>query len=404
METEYVIQRRVWRVERQARSRGPYFVLVSGRSAFRATIAIGFVGRVAAERARVGMSRLVERVDADIAIEMLTAEPSTSERVALLHRMLAIVDRPPDPAWFAGQVEPGKMTLAGYVATYFGPERQRARPASWAREQGTWSRYLLPTLGDVVLGELDAVRFDTLMREVRGVRGGAMSGNTLRLVRAAYQACLRFAERRGHLSAVHRFFPIEGSTRRALPTPVPLVDAEIARLLAKAGSSMHRALFAFAFDEGGRPSEVVAVDWSDITWEPTARTPHGCVRVRGMKTQRADRVIPLFSLARRHLEAWWHEKGRPASGAVFCWQGRPYRGGSTFRTALIGACKRAGIEGRRIFPYLARHSMVTSARAAGATREEVAAVAGHTNPSMVDTVYDHSSAIDRVDVGRFPCR
>jgi integrase len=139
-----------------------------------------------------------------------------------------------------------------------------------------------------------------------------------------------------------------------------------------------------------------------VDWRPTARCPLGTVRIPGTKTKRSERRVPLLPLARRHLEAHWKMLGKPASGPVFTWRGKRFAaGGTTFRTALASAVVRAGLEDRRVFPYLARHTAVTRARRRGVSREQVAAVMGHTNPRMIDETYDHTEVAERVDASWF---
>ena len=395
-----------WRLERQNRAAGTYFVLATGRGADRRSISVGFVAADVAKRALDGLHRVVHR---DGAALDLTVERGADgvlrpvDREVLLRRLLELADRKVDPEVYK-DVSPGAMTLASYVAMHWAAERSRSNPSSWEREERLWRLYLLPEFGRTLLKNLGAVCFDAFINGLKGIRGGPLSGNSLRLVRAAYQACLTYAERRGHIASVHRFYPLKGSTRRALAPPEPLSQLEVEALIVNGGSEMHRVLFAFAFDQGPRPAEAVALDWEDVSFDVTPRSPFGTVRIRGTKTARADRVVPLFAMARRYLYAWWKKQGRPLSGRVFLYKGRPYESGCTFRVALRGAAERAGIRPRRIFPYLTRHTMVTAARAAGASREEVAAVAGHTSPRMIDEVYDHSSVAQRVDVSRFPRR
>lgn len=296
-------------------------------------------------------------------------------------------------------VEHGAMPLREYVDTVFGRERKRERPDTWKREVWHWNTHLTPALGATPLRALDKVMFDRFIQELRNKNGKPASGNTKRLVRAAYQACLTFAERNGHLDEIHKFYAIKGSTERALAAPVPLSGEETGALLANAPSLMHRALFAFAFEEGPRPSEVCWIDWSDVDWKADR------VHVRGKKTNKSDRVIPLLPLTRRHLLEHWMAEGQPKTGPAFTWRGKPYTATTAFRSALKTAARKAEIaDGRRIFPYLARHTALTTASANGAARDHVAAFAGHTNPRMVETTYDHTTAADRIDATRFGFR
>lgn len=164
---------------------------------------------------------------------------------------------------------------------------------------------------------------------------------------------------------------------------------------------MHRALFAFAFDEGGRPRESVSLDWSDVFLDAISERR---VRIPGTKTATSDWIIPLWPSARKHLLEWWPACGRPTSGWVFTWRGKPYTGATTYRTALKTAARRAGITGRRVFPYLTRHTFATNSLLGGADEHETALAMRHTNAKMVKLRYGHVQPADVLDARRFESR
>lgn len=300
-------------------------------------------------------------------------------------------------------VEAGSLPLKLYHDQIFARERERARPRSWAGEKGNWQAHILPALGHVAVKDLDAPTFDRFISTFKLKDGSEPAPFTKRNVRGAYRALLNYAGRNGHRGDPHRFYDLRDATKRRRPI-VPLTLSEIAALLRHAPSPMHRALFAFAFDEGPRPAEVARLTWRDVDFRTTKRAPYGSVRIAGTKTDFADSRVPLYAMARQYLLEWHAACGEPTDGPVFVWRGRPYSGQATYRRALKTAAKEAGITGKRIFPNLARHTAATTAAQAGVDVAQIAAQLRHSDTQMVRETYDLSGFGAKIDAGVFPDR
>jgi len=302
---------------------------------------------------------------------------------------------PPPP------VDYGEMTLREYQQRHYAEHRAKARPRSWKNEARHWRR-ILEGLGDLRLGDIEPRVFVRWARDLRhksrsgkGVRKRAtesappVAGAYLRLLRSALQALLTYAYVEGHLDEhVHLGeVRIEGATKRAHEHAEPLDLDEVKRLLAVA-DPVRRAMWAVGVGQGLRPSELVRVDWSDIDWNDRV------MRVRGTKTDDSAATIPMTPLAFTELRTHWMHLGQPAAGPCFLYKGRPV---AEFKKALAADVEAAKLgKGRRVYPYLLRHSFATLAWSFGIDKDVARRVLRHTDLTMLDQVYCRPRPADLV--------
>jgi len=152
--------------------------------------------------------------------------------------------------------------------------------------------------------------------------------------------------------------------------PKPLTFEEY-QLLREQLPNNRRLLVDVAVYTGARASELFALRVDDFDFV------RGRVHIRGKKTAKSDRWVPLFpvldelvrpqQLARRggHLLDPWHN----------AWKD------------LRAACSRAGIEPRSVLDF--RHTFASWLKQAGCDSKAVGALMGHTTGKMVDEVYGH---------------
>ena len=130
------------------------------------------------------------------------------------------------------------------------------------------------------------------------------------------------------------------------------------------------------------PSELFRLTWGDVELNA------GYMRMpNAAKGSRDDnRIVPIRDDILPLLRAWKEEDEKRGCPWVIHWQGRPVR---CIGHAWHQARKAAGIT-RRITPYSLRHAMPTEALEHGADVKAVAEVMGHTDPTMLLRVYQHT--------------
>jgi integrase len=136
----------------------------------------------------------------------------------------------------------------------------------------------------------------------------------------------------------------------------------------------HRAAWvAFAVATGARLSEVNAARKGDIDWRRKS------VRIRGTKTEKAAREVPVISIT-EDLLRFAEKHGGGVDGALFV----PWATSNVSQT-LMRACERARIP--RVSANDLRRTFASWLVQAGASTAIVGQVMGHTSSAMVERVY-----------------
>lgn len=378
-----------WSVQRQSRPTGHYYsaIWIDGRKVRTRSVT---VGRVAGDPSTATLTARLRDGDPEgrwkdgVVSEVCLAADEEALRVVLrAHRhMMGGTDLPtasgPRTKAPAPPREPicheGGMLLRDFIADVW-EQKNGKTPATWKRESWWWTERILPVLGDVRLVDLDADRWTAFLAGLK------VGGKSKTLCQTAYRTALTHAaDVLGWIDGVHRFRPIEGSTKRTLAEVEPLTLEETYIFLGSTTEPVHRALFAVQIGLGLRPAEVLRVCWEDVRWNQRR------VYIRGTKNKQAEATISMTPLAYDELRAWWTACGEPEAGHAFTvtGEGRPFD--AYPKTAFNGACRRSGLNAdrrRKLFPYACRHAFATIAVGLGADRAHLKAMMRHSHSSTV---------------------
>ncbi len=191
---------------------------------------------------------------------------------------------------------------------------------------------------------------------------------TLQLELTVLRMALRLAARRGRevlpWDALKMPIPgkVEPKTRWLTPAEVQaLCDA----LLTSRAQWVQVAVWT-----GARKSEVNSLDWADV--DLIKETLH----IRGTKTERSDRNIPLPAA----MLDWLRSRQIKAGPLVRPW-------GSNMTTTLRRGCDRAKIA--HCTPHDFRRTFASRLKQLGVDSMVVARLLGHTSSRLVDSTYGH---------------
>ncbi|MCC6226087.1 MAG: tyrosine recombinase XerD [Microthrixaceae bacterium] len=267
-------------------------------------------------------------------------------------------------------------------------ERGRS-PATIEAYRRDLHRYLgyLRTLGKCTdnSADLGSVTEDEVLGYVAALQGSGLAPATV--ARAVVVA-----------RALHRFLAVEGMAAddpsAAVPTPqqrgaIPkaLEEATVERLLGSIGGDRpvdvrDRAMLEVLYGCGLRISELVGLGFGDVDLD------HRVIRVLGKGSK--ERIVPVGGAARRALECWLDEGGRPSMAsprrssrddaeAIFLNR----RGGRLTRQGawlvLRTRSQAAGIPD--VHPHMLRHSCATHMLDHGADLRSVQEMLGHASIS-----------------------
>jgi integrase len=196
-----------------------------------------------------------------------------------------------------------------------------------------------------------------------------------------------------------------------------LTPDQVGALLGAAKNDPHRGLYyAFPFLTGVRPSEQLAILWSDVDLNERvihirrSQEPDGTTSEL-TKTAAGMRDIPIAPTLHRML-AEWHANCPPAvgkdhrvfpclgrgAGGKTC--GRPLSYQNFIRTYWRPALAALGLP--MVTPHSARHAFISTLQANGIEVGLVAEIAGHADPTITLGYYTQAvrkgtQAIDRIE-------
>ncbi len=184
--------------------------------------------------------------------------------------------------------------------------------------------------------------------------------------------------------------------------PDPFTLDEVDRIL-KQCPPLVRELFQFAFWTGLRTSELIALEWGDVSFECKPESVHVTrAEVRGElkspKTYSGKRAVQLLPIALAALNSIAKPNTKPCSRVFINPKtNAPWKSdGQIRKTAWTPALKAAGIEYRR--PYQTRHTYASQVLSLGAPPMWVAQQMGHRDWGMIRRVYGRWIDDSRPDI------
>ena len=174
-------------------------------------------------------------------------------------------------------------------------------------------RELLPEFGDL---DANFVTRESIQDYIAKCGKRGLSPATIREYLKPLKAYLEICEADGIIERNPMTLP-GGKSAITLPAdntrePEPFTPAELDKIWAQC-EGVYLNLFQFSVATGLRPSELIALKWSDVTWESSDEYPLGSIWIckaksrfngtKGTKTKAGTRRVRLFKPARDALEA-----------------------------------------------------------------------------------------------------
>lgn len=237
---------------------------------------------------------------------------------------------------------------------------------------------------DTPLSEVDARAVDrftaTRLTELVSYRSGPrpVSRHTIAKELNVLRGCLNLAHRSGlYDRQASSVLPVGWSTGYK-PRETFLTREQAAALLYHLEPE-RAAHLAFILATGARRIEAERAVRADVDLVA------GRVRLRGSKTDDADRVVPVVEVTRYLLEVALRDAPGGEQGPMF----RVWHRGSYIRDIAV-ACERAGVP--RVSPNDLRRSLATWLIHGGVSTYLVSKILGHKDTRMVERVYGRVEA------------
>jgi integrase len=255
------------------------------------------------------------------------------------------------------------------------------KSAATVRMYSQRSGQILRLLGDVDVNDLTR---DDLQSFIDKRLKEKASRETIRKEMVTIKRALELARERclffGTLEVLPRF------RARYVPKKIWLSPEQFDQLLEKKNLPEKRKRWILvACNMGGRLSEVEGLEWTDVDLK------EGWLHVRGTKTTKSDRWVPISSPLRELLEAVEDKKRRGL--VVGTWP--------NVRRSLRRHCTTLGIP--VVGPNGLRKTFASWLKQKGVDSSVVARLMGHTTSRMVDLVYGSLADKNLVDaIGQLP--
>ena len=306
---------------------------------------------------------------------------------AHLNRMLAERD-------LGRNIRSSRQTLSMYLDHWLNIcARPRLRIKSFRDYSTLLARYVRPRLGSRLLGELSSGEIQALYGELLNRK---LSGRTICYTHSVLFSALRQAVRwklllENPAQDVH----LPRQARRRLI----VLDVEQSRqFIAAISGHEYEALFALAITTGMRPSEYLALTWSDFDLEHGAVSISKTLEWRGRewlfedtKRERSRRVVKLQNWVTALLGRL-KEKAKLADvrlgDLVFkSPNGGPIREPKLVRRHFKPLLEHAGLPNIRLYDL--RHTAATLGLAAGVSPKVVSEQLGHASVAFTLEIYSH---------------
>ena len=162
----------------------------------------------------------------------------------------------------------------------------------------------------------------------------------------------------------------------------PLTDEEVTAIFDECSTTEERLIVAFLADTGCRVNELLRLKWGWIDWNlgkyGTLVVPVQATSGKKPKTKK-EKTIPISN----RLNAMFMESKESAGGFGI------NRTPQHIYNVVKRLAKKARIT-KHVTPHVFRHSFITRCYYKGGLKpNEIAGLAGHAGPDMVNTVYLH---------------
>jgi integrase len=294
-------------------------------------------------------------------------------------------------------LEGSEITLNEFLDRWFETAaKPKLREKSYRSYEGLLQRYIRPMLGERILSAITPLDVQAACQQMIDRR---LSPRTVRYAHSVFRSAMRQAVRWRLLIQD----PTEGAQLPRLGRrEMRVLNGEQCRILLEAALKTHYGpVFAVALTTGMRPSEYLALQWSDIDWDRgtvsvvrTLEKVKGSWRFADTKRDRSRRVIKLQE---RVLEML---KGLQARTSQRCKCDSPDAADLVFATAngrpinsdklaqrFKAILRQTGLPTIRLYDL--RHTAATLALSAGVPPKVVAEQLGHASAAFTLDVYSH---------------
>lgn len=292
---------------------------------------------------------------------------------------------------FGGELPQDRSAkFSDVLDTWWKLKQHSLNPRSFDQYEKELRLYIRPHFDHLKLNQITRPFLETTLAKL--IADG-MSATILRRVHMHVRCILEWAVREGKMSAN----PADGLKLPPIRPRAKIVftPEQAATFVSALAQHPGRALFLLALETGLRPSEYLALRWTDIDWATgmltVQRTVYfkrhtGWVFSDQLKTASSRRRLPLSALVIEALRSL--PPGKPADLIFPNHAGQPQHVNNVRRLIFRPLLKAAGLD-ERMRLYDLRHSCATLLLDAATNVRVVAERLGHSSAATTLAVYAH---------------
>lgn len=256
---------------------------------------------------------------------------------------------------------------------YVDHEKARGRKEKFLKEiRNRLNKSYLPALNHLPIHKISAKEFDKLALEYAGLSNSSFNRYITYLnVIFNFGVDFDYIEKNPMASWRKRMM------KREKGRDLEITLKDVQAIYDHAAPHVQRAI-KLILNTGCRPgqSELLKIKYSDVDYENKR------VKIRGSKTARSDRYVPLRQEFLDEIKGW-EEKAKCDHIVEF--RGEPVKG---YANAFRNAVKKSGID-NKVVPYHLRHFFASTLLANKADIKAVSSLMGHSGPGMLFKTYYH---------------
>jgi integrase len=270
-------------------------------------------------------------------------------------------------------VRESHVYLDELAKAYIEHEKVKGRDRKFLNEvTNRLNKSFLPALTHVPVHKLKAKDFDKLALEYKDLSNSSFN-RYITYLNVIFNFGVEFEHIEKNPMANWR----KRVMKREKPRDLEITIDDVKAIVANAAPHVQKAI-KLVLNTGCRPgkSELLRIKYSDVDFDANR------VRIRGSKTARSDRYVPLRDEFLAEIRGW-QEAAR--CEYIVEYEGKPVNG---FKKGFNAAVRRSGI-GKEVVPYHLRHFFASTLLANKADIKAVASLMGHSGPDMLFKVYYH---------------
>lgn len=256
-------------------------------------------------------------------------------------------------------------------------------------KRGALRNHILPLLGDL---RIDRVRTADIERFKAALIKRGLCAKSINNYLVTLQTCLRIAREWEVVESV----PLVRMLPRTPPPYRHLSPEQVERLVASSPYELIADMIKVAAHTGLRFGELIALDWSDVSFEDNMIVVQRNEVLGVVQTPKSHKIrhVPMSSPVRQTLH-----RRRSQSGRVFLREGQRIRQGWALKQLAL-ACEVAGIP--RIGWHALRHTFASELARRGAPIVAIKDLLGHSTIDMTMRYAHLSQSALHAAIGLLP--